>query len=257
MEGKRLAPWALCQALLLLALLLPLAGCRREPARTRAIPARMLWAWESQQDLRFLSHGEGVAFLGGELLLVGRTAQWVPRRNPLLVPPDAFLVAVIRVETRAAELTPEQVEAVVERASGLLSLPRVKGLQVDFDARDSERGFYAEALRKLRRRLPTDMPLSITALASWCLEDGWISEAGLDDVVDEAVPMLFRMGPEAPRIRQRLARGEGFREPLARFSAGLSTDEPRIRLRGSRRYYVFHPGPWTPDAWDRIARELP
>lgn len=223
----------------------------------RAIPARVLWAWESPQDLRFLDRGEGVAFLGGELLLEGRTARWTPRRNPLLVPPETFLVAVIRLETRAAELTPEQAEALVERASGLLSLPRVKGLQVDFDARDSERAFYVDVLRKLRQRMPADMPLSITALASWCLDDGWISGAGLNDIVDEAVPMLFRMGPEAPRIRQRLARGEDFREPLARFSAGVSTDEPLVRLRGRRRYYVFHPGSWTPDAWNRIARELP
>ncbi len=240
-----------------LCLLLLLPGCRRESARLRGIPLRMLWAWESPQDLRFLVHGEGVAFLGGELLLEGRTAQWTPRRNPLFVPPGTFLIAVIRVETRTADLTPDQAETLVERALGLLSLPRVKGLQVDFDARDSERPFYTEALRKLRRRMPADMPLSITALASWCLDDVWISEAGLGDIVDEAVPMLFRMGPEDQRIRQRLARGESFREPLARASAGVSTDEPRPRLRGRRRYYVFHPGSWTPDAWNRIARELP
>lgn len=223
----------------------------------RVVPSRVLWAWESMQDLRFLNRDEGVAFLGGELLLEGRTTRWTPRRNPLLVPPKAFLLAVLRVETRDADLAPEQAERVVERALGLLSLPRVKGLQVDFDARDSERAFYAEVLRKLRQRLPADMPLSITALASWCLDDAWITEAGLNDVVDEAVPMLFRMGPGAQRIRQRLARGEDFREPLARFSAGVSADEPRIRLRGRRRYYVFHPGSWTPDAWNRIVRELP
>jgi hypothetical protein len=240
-----------------LCLFLLLPGCRKESARLRDMPSLMLWAWESPQDLRFLEHGEGVAFLGGELLLEGRTARWTPRRNPLLVSPGTFLIAVLRVETRAADHTPEQAEAIADRATGLLSLPRVKGLQVDFDARDSERAFYADALRRLSRRLPADLPLSITALASWCLDDGWISEAGLGGIVDEAVPMLFRMGPEEARIRQRLARGERFREPLARFSAGISTDELLPRLRGRRRYYVFHPGSWTPDAWNRIARELP
>ncbi len=240
-----------------LALLLALPGCRRESVRLHEVPSRVLWAWESPQDLRFLKGDVGVAFLGGELHLEGQGARWVARRNPLLVPPETHLMAVIRVETHGAELTADQAEAFLDRAVGLLKLPRVKGLQVDFDARDSERAFYADALKKLRERMPADMPLSITALASWCLDDGWISQAGLSGIVDEAVPMLFRMGPEEARIRSRLARGEALKEPLARFSAGVSTDERLPRPRGRRRYYVFHPGSWTVDAWDRIARDLP
>ena len=64
-------------------LLLALSGCHREAPRLAGFPARVLWAWESPQDLRFLNHGEGVAFLGGELHLEGTTHQWLPRRNPL------------------------------------------------------------------------------------------------------------------------------------------------------------------------------
>ena len=40
----------------------------------------------------------------------------------------------------------------------------------------------------------------MTALASWCLSDRWIS----DLPVDEAVPMLFQMGPETPDIKRML-----------------------------------------------------
>jgi hypothetical protein len=219
-------------------------------------PSRILWAWESPQDLRFLEPDVGVAFLAGELHLEGKAARWVPRRNPLRVSPGTYLLAVIRVETHAAELTEEQTETWVNRALGLMLLPEVKGLQVDFDAKDSERHFYVGALKRLRERLPRETPLSMTALASWCMDDGWISRSGLGSVVDEAVPMLFRMGVEEARIRHRLGKGETFKEPLARFSCGISTDEALPRLRRHPRYYVFHPGSWTPQAWNRISREL-
>jgi len=241
-----------------LALLLALVlGCTREPARLRALPPRVLWAWESPQDLRFLQHGEGVAFLAGELHLEGAAARWVPRRNPLRVNPATPLLAVLRVESRHPDLSAEQGEALVARARGLLSLPQVQGLQLDFDARESERAFYAEALKRLRARLPEQTPLSITALASWCLEEDWLSTAGLAGVVDEAVPMLFRLGSDEARLRQRLGQGTRLREPLARFSQGISTDEPLLLLTGRRRCYVFHPGSWTAAAWAQVSRELP
>lgn len=237
--------------------MLALAGCGRGSARMKEIPDRVLWAWESPQDLRFLRHREGVAFLGGELHLEGTTQRWVPRRNPLYVNAGTPLLAVLRIESRDATLSSEQGDAFVSRALGLLSLPGVKGLQIDFDAKVSERNFYAVNLTRLRARMPQEVSLSITALASWCLDDRWLSGQGLDRVIDEAVPMLFRMGGEDVSIRARFARGEPLGEPLARSSCGLSTDEPLPPLRGVRRYYVFHPGSWTADAWDRISRELP
>lgn len=62
--------------------------------------------------------------------------------------------------------------------------PGAVALQVDFDARASQHTFYARLLRDLRRQMPPSLPLSITALASWCSYDDWIR--GLP--VDEAVP---------------------------------------------------------------------
>lgn len=246
---KRLIP--------VLALATLLNGCGREPSRLARVPGRVLWAWESPQDLRFLKHQEGVAFLGGELQLEGPVSRWVPRRNPLLVNPDTPLFAVLRVESRRAALTEDQTGALVACGLRLLALPGVRGLQIDFDAKESERAFYAEALRRLRGRMPANAPLSITALASWCLEDRWLAGANLADVIDEAVPMLFRMGTESARIRARLSQEEPLQETLARASCGLSTDEPLPPLRAGRRCYVFHPGSWTAAAWDRIAKELP
>ena len=171
--------------------------------------------------------------------------------------PGTPLLAVLRVESHAAVLNPEQGKALISSGLKLLTLPGVQGLQIDFDAKDSERNFYGSVLRELRSRMPATVPLSMTALVSWCLEDRWLSAAGLEGQVDEAVPMLFRMGSEAGSVRARLSRREPFEEPLAQTSYGLSTDEPLPRLRGGRRCYVFCPGPWTAAAWDRISRALP
>jgi len=215
----------------------------------------VLWAWESPQDLRFLNHGEGVAFLAGEFWVEGEDTRWIPRRNPLLVNPGTPLMAVLRIESRQARWAPPQREACLKRALALLALPQVQGLQIDFDAKESERESYAAILHDLRARLPRDRPLSITALASWCLADPWLKAH--EAAVDETVPMLFRMGREGDRVRKNLEQGQEFMVNSARHSYGISTDEPLPRLRSGRRCYVFHPGPWTPQAWEAMRGRLP
>jgi len=89
--------------------------------------------------------------------------------------------------------------------------------------------------------LPDAMALSITALASWCLYDDWMA----DLPVDEAVPMLFRMGPEGQWIRRYFASGGDVHSPLCRYSVGLATDEAMQGLPTARRRYIFHPQPWS------------
>jgi hypothetical protein len=106
----------------------------------------------------------------------------------------------------------------------------------------SEREFYGQLLQELRQKLPPQIPLSMTALASFCVGDRW-----LDDLpVDEAVPMIFRMGPDDRRIKTMLANGYDFREPPCRTSYGVAVDEPFAHsLNDGRRLYVFNPRPWT------------
>ena len=95
------------------------------------------------------------------------------------------------------------------------------------------------------------MPISITALASWCLGDRWLE----DLPIDEAVPMLFRMGTDEEPVRAALARGD-FHDPRCRFSYGLATDEPLPALRPGRRLYLFHPNAWTEPAYTRFRHRL-
>ena len=66
--------------------------------------------------------------------------------------------------------------------------------------------------------------------------------------VDEAVPMIFRMGTDDKTIRNMLAGGDDFGEPLCRHSYGVALDEPvDMDMDTSRRLYVFTDHSWTKD----------
>ena len=93
----------------------------------------------------------------------------------------------------------------------------------------------------VRRRMPQSIGLSITALASWCADDNWLS----DLPIDEAVPMLFRMGPDRQPIKNRVAAQEELAAAPCRSSYGISTDEPLVGLLPEKRIYVFNPQAWT------------
>jgi hypothetical protein len=69
--------------------------------------------------------------------------------------------------------------------------------------------------------------------------------------------MLFRMSANEQVIRRRLSQRRDVKVQLARHCWGVSTDEPLPKLRGGRRIYVFHPGPWTEAAWSRIRGSFP
>ena len=106
----------------------------------------------------------------------------------------------------------------------------------------------------VRGRLPASIPLSMTALASWCLDDDWVS--GLP--VDEVVPMLYRMGPDASDITAYLRNGGKFGPAMSRNSVGLSLDAQVAGLAAGKRVYLFSPHPWTADsvrdAVEQVAR---
>jgi len=226
--------------------LLLAAGCARRADPLPGLPRVFLWAWERPEDLRWLdTRTAGVAFLARTVCPRADGVGIRPRMQPLLTPPHAALMAVVRVESggRAANASVTRTAQAIAEAAGITG---VQALQVDFDAVTSERSFYRALLTELRRRLPARMPLSITALASWCESDGWI--AGLP--VAEAVPMLFRMGPD------HYSAGGDFRNPLCRASVGISTDELPDRIPAGRRVYIFNPRAWSAEAEQAVLRKV-
>ena len=240
----------------LAALMLAFVGlsCSRTNLQNRnrldenGFPQTVLWAWERPEDLEFLDPRQfAVAFLAQTLVLKGDEVMFQPRHQPLKVRPELKLMAVTRIESRKvtgapSALSASQRERCVELILKSRELKNVSAIQIDFDAANSERGFYRRLLQDLRERLPDNVPLSITALASFCVGDRW-----LDDLpIDEAVPMIFRMGADDQTIKSFLAYGKDFHEPICRRSYGIAVDEPvKISFDHSRRRYVFNVRAWT------------
>ena len=207
-------------------------------------PRVMLWAWERPEDLRFIKPGAaGIAFLARTVWVDGNNVSGRPRLQPLRFNPGTRLMAVVRIESAGRGLPAR--EPVVRQIQEAAALPGVRALQIDFDARASERGWYAALLGDLRRELPASMPLTITALESWCEQDGWIRNLPVTD----ASPMLFRMGP-GERAPDR-----DFAVPLCRSSIGIGTDEMPARVPRGRRLYFFYPRAWNQQAYEAVVAQ--
>jgi Protein of unknown function (DUF3142) len=269
-----------------------------DPANERAalLPNVTFWAWERPEDLRFLLRDQaGVAFLAKTIIVetpqadssAGSSPSIVARSRlqPLRISPGTQLIAVVRIETPstlhassssqqnplAARSFPifsdAQLSLIASEIADLQSTPGVSAIQIDFDAPTSAHAFYASLLQDVRRKLPPSMPLSITALASWCIGDPWLAQLP-PRTIDEAVPMLFRMGPDAANVVKFIHSKDDFPVAACRGSLGLSTDEPLshdlLSAKSSsanfdvrtKRIYIFAPRAWTPSAAQNIIQEL-
>jgi hypothetical protein len=214
------------------------------------MPQTVLWAWEEPEDLRSAPESVGVAYLA-ETLFLGKPAPAaasltvIKRHQPLAVVPNASVMAVVRVIALPGfqDSAPirEQTAAALAEVS---HRPGLRALQIDFDATRSQRAFYAAVLTLLRTRMPATMPLSMTALLSWCAANpgsgDWLSTLP----VDEAVPMFFRLGGNARTGEDKS--GYPLLEARCRGSFGISTDESWPVLNPHARIYLFAPRPWTP-----------
>lgn len=217
-------------------------------------PRLMLWTWETPEDLRALSPSRaGVAFLAREVFL-GKEVTLRPRLQPLLVAPNTWLMAVVRLEPRPDFASSD---ALIQQTSDAILAaahePNVRALQIDFDATASQRAFYARVLRRVRAQLPRDMPLSITALTSWCGHASWLRSLPFGALpIDEAVPMFFRMGGPAATRASAPKDIATITEPLCESSIGIATDETWPAITPAQRVYVFRSGPWTKEDIARI-----
>jgi hypothetical protein len=220
------------------------------------MPGVIVWAWQEPEDLRTAPAATtGVAFLADTLLLntkasvTGSQATSVltvlSRHQPLAVAPGARVMAVVRIIASPGFRDSDAMRRQTAGALAAVALrPGIAAFQVDFDASRSQRPFYAAVLTKLRPQMPVGMPLSITALVSWCAaapgNGDWLSSLP----IDEAVPMFFRMGGNSRPFETKS--GYPLREPLCQGSVGISTDESWPDLQSGQRIYLFAPHPWTP-----------
>jgi hypothetical protein len=224
-------------------------------SRLSSLPRVTLWAWERYEDLHTLdTHRFAVAYLD-RTITIGLIVTNQPRRDTLIIPATISRIPVARIETlRYVDLSDANRAEVVRQLLEVAAEPGISALQIDFDATRSQRAFYSALLTDLRRQLPANLPLSITALASWCSSDDWLRNLPHEAKPDEAVPMLFRMEPgrhpgdlETYKIR----------EPLCLGSAGLSTTEPWPDNLAGKRLYIFPDNGWQKDSPTELIRRLP
>jgi hypothetical protein len=220
------------------------------------MPRKIVWAWERPEDLRFLDAEKfGVAFLAQTLILQNDEVVFRPRRQPLELPENIYVIAVTRIETRKDKSThpafsDEQKKKITALIKKTLDLPNVKAIQTDFDVVVSERNFYRGLISDLKKELPENTPLTMTSLASWCVGDHWFN----DFPVDEAVPMAFEMGADSERIRDFLSKDNDWNEPLCRGSYGVSVDDPLLNVKflPDRRFYYFKSKAWEKSDLERL-----
>ena len=231
-----------------LTFLLLLTACARPQsnlAKPQPPETIVLWAWDRAEDLRFLKPGEAeVAALMRTLYLRnGNVDQW-RRKLPLFLPDGLQPIEVTRFESDGTPLPPAEQVASHFSSERLTEFRR---LQFDFDVRASQIVWYRELLEQTKTWKST---VSFTSIVSNCLENPWSA-----DLPIEAVPMLFRMGPQRSTYLDRLqAKGDFARG--CRGSLGISTDEPLAWRPPAKRIYVFNPNRWTRESFDQIRSRL-
>lgn len=228
-----------------------IAGAADEP-KTQ-LPYKVLWAWQRSEDLSSINPQEfGVAFLACHTQLTGDKVSWQWRNQPLKVPPNTKVVPVIRIDVdhkRPVSFSQSQLERLVDIVVKASRASNSAQVQIDFDALASERSFYRRLIEAVHSKL--QVPLSITALASWCLFDNWIK----DLPVTESVPMMFSLGRDRKKVLLHFRTNGDFFDLRSRQSLGLSLEDSEVnglmiplskRRKIPVRVYVFTRTAWTP-----------
>lgn len=174
------------------------------------------WLWAGVRTQPALEGAREIYLLDGEI----RSSQ--PGRYTSLRPgvprlPGKDLWLVVRTDTL------EWPEQAIPRLSARLDRwaaagNRVRGLQVDFDARTRGVDGYAGFLRGLRVRLPRRYALSITGLMDWSANGDPAALARLGGVVDEVAIQTYQGRETIAGYQSYFERMRGFPIP---FKVGL------------------------------------
>ncbi len=216
-------------------------------------PSLWIWAWDRPEDLRFIKPEEaGVAFFVLGIRVHQDGMNFRPRTAPLRLLFGVHKMAVVRLDVVPSKLSEERLEALVAAIKAKALVPGIEALQLDFDATRSQRPLYRQLIARLRVALDNRIPITITALASWCMGDRWIRELP----VDGAVAMLFQMGPDSAEALTWLRRGRTLagvdHVPL---DWGLALDQPLpVPPPPGARTFLFSNHPWTITSFRRAQR---
>ncbi len=222
-------------------------------------PRIYLWAWERPEDLRFLETSKEkvtVVYYAGDVVIQNGQMEIQSRRNSLSLPSGIKKIPVVRIDNfgNAGMLDGGRIKDIADFIIFQCSQADISGCQIDFDASVLEREKYKQLVADIKSKIPSNIQLSITALVSWCHTFSWLDE--LDIVF--AVPMFYRMGPDATLIRSGNV-GETFmKAKKCKRAIGVSTDEPvpDKKFLRDRDIYLFNPEPWTKESFDAEVKRV-
>lgn len=207
-------------------------------------PDAIAWLWKDASVPAFSR--AAVAVVDRHVWLVGDKVLVRPGARPRALARATAVIPVVHVEIDPLHppTTLRQAEPVVLDAMRSAARATTSGwVQLDLEARPSQRADYRALVQSIRAALPHEVKLSVTALAWWCRSGAWLD--GL--AADEVVPMFFRMGRDQAALREIVARRPAALHPLCRAgSAGFSRQEafPRDVAARYRRTYWFDETGW-------------
>lgn len=203
-----------------------------------SLPDEVWWYWDRPAvQLPSPAKDVGAAVVTTHVFFSGESFVRQPRRSSLHLPDDVVTVPVIHVEVDPARPFAGNAAQRDALRDAVVDVARRGGstrwVQLDFEARQSQREFWRTTVEAIKAALPASIRLSVTALASWCYGDRWLA----DVTVDEIVPMYFRLGMARPDYVLRSAAGVS--EPRCAQAYGVADDEPPWPVSLSGRRYVF------------------
>ena len=200
-------------------------------------PKEFWWYWDRPaEQLPTPAPGVGAAILVTHVIFSGQGYTLQPRRSALRLPQGTVTMPVIHVEVDPAlpfAANAAQSNALREAVLEAVLRGSSAWVQLDFEARQSQREFWRTSVHGIKAALPSSVKLSVTALASWCYQDRWIGDAP----VDEIVPMYFRLNRARHDYLVRSAAGVS--EPRCASAHGVADDEPNWTAALPGRRYLF------------------
>jgi hypothetical protein len=229
-----------------------LLGVALSLCQAAASAQQVAWLWDEAQLPAWSA--QEAAILQRHILLTGATALSRPRMRWPALPAATQVTPVLHVEVSTVNppVDIENSRAMIIAALLDAAAASTSGwVQLDMEAKPSQRVFYRSLVQQARAALPSRIRLSVTALAWWCRSSAW-----LDDLAaDEVVPMFFRMGRDGAAMRALLDNSPSTLHARCRAgSAGFSPQEafaPGVAARYRKIYWFdLH-------AWKRAQDDLP
>ena len=216
-----------------------------------AAPAQasdIVWVWHDS-DAPALLDGQELAVLQQHFVFDKAGTHLRQRMKPLHIRPGTRVTPVVHAQvatTEMPQLGKPQAQALLKAVLQAGQKSSSGWVQFDFEVPRQQRTFYLDLVRQMRTQLPAHIKLSVSALASWCFEEEFISQIAADEVV----PMLFALGQPASTMHSQFFLHEPrLAKACQQQAIGFARQEaPPLKLqqRYARRYwfsYTRYPAP--------------